>query len=76
MFAGEPTILPVFELDGKPAEEESYNLTSSDLSLCGGNEVFSEFLYFHLREHLSCCQLSVEEKSLLVIVMIREKRFC
>ena len=57
MFAGEPTILPIFELDGKPAEEESYNLTSSDLSLCGGNEVFSEFLYFHLREHLSCCQI-------------------
>ena len=46
MFAGETTILPVFELDGKPAEEESYNLTSSDPSICGGNEVFLRLSIF------------------------------
>ena len=38
--------LPIFELDGKPAAEGSFDLEVSEPSLCGGEEVISRSIYF------------------------------
>ena len=38
-MSGNQTRLPIFELDGDPAAEGSFDLEVSEPSLCGGEEV-------------------------------------
>ena len=44
--------LPIFEQDGEPAEEGSFNLEASDPSLCGGQEVNILYLRYYQRYYL------------------------
>ena len=50
--------LPIFESDGEPAEEGTFDLEVSEASLCGGDEVRIQYLSSSKFENTSlCCQV-------------------